>query len=334
VARLHFGLAIDFGSDTEPLDRRIDRLLPLLAEAERLGFESVSAGESYPTRGGFFHLPSPLLVLAALAPQTGLRLGTGVILLPAWNPLRLAYDTAVLDQLSNGRVFLGAGAGNPGTWQRFGAAADRLATRLDETLQALKALWRGEDGFTGDTVQVLGGIRPLPVQPGGPPIWLGGLVPRAATRAARFADGWFAASNHRLDTVIEPQARRYRDALDGGGPPLVAANRFTVVADSDAEARRVGGPAIEATLQLYAAMGGLADADGNRLPAGAERLGPQLDEALLLLGQPDTVNRRLERYAAAGVTHLQLRIGPADLAHDTMLRSVRLLGEQVLPAWR
>src|SRR2546430_400022 len=99
-SRLRFGLALDFGTERATIERLLDEYLPLIRLAEGYGFESVWLGQHLPAESGRFHLPSPLLVLAALAPQTKMTLGTGVILLPMCHPLTLAYDAAVLDQLS------------------------------------------------------------------------------------------------------------------------------------------------------------------------------------------------------------------------------------------
>lgn len=336
MARMEFGLAVDFGSDVEPLAARIARLLPLLEEAERSGFQSVSAGETYPTGPGYFHVPSPLLVLSALATHTTLGLGTGVTMLTAWHLLRLAYDAAILDQLSSGRFFLGAAPGHPFVRDRFGVSSERLGDRMDETLQALKALWSGANGFAGDLVQVEGGIRPLPLQAGGPPIWVGGLVPRAARRAAQLADGWFAATQYRLDTEIRPQIARYRTAVAAASPARTAviANRLTLVAESDEAAMRHGGAQVEALLQKYAGFRALHGAGGEKLRPGADRLLPQLERELLLFGSPDTINERVRQYAEAGVTQIQARVWPADMPIEFVRRTIRLMGEHVLPRWR
>src|SRR5262245_9765897 len=94
-----FGLALDFRSAVRTLDQQLAQYVELCRVAERYRFASVTAGEAYPVGPGMGHLPSPFLALAALAPQMGLRIGTGVTLLPGWNPLKLAYDGAVLDQI-------------------------------------------------------------------------------------------------------------------------------------------------------------------------------------------------------------------------------------------
>ena len=81
MAGLTFGVALDFGSTLRPLGQQLERQSLLLEPAERAGFEIVAAGES--GAAGTFHLPNALLVLAALAQRTRLRLCTGIALLPA-----------------------------------------------------------------------------------------------------------------------------------------------------------------------------------------------------------------------------------------------------------
>ena len=85
MPRLTFGIALDFGSKLRPLRAQLERQSALLEAAEAAGFDMVAAGES--ASPGAFHLPNALLVLAALAQRTHLRLVTGICLLPAW-PLR------------------------------------------------------------------------------------------------------------------------------------------------------------------------------------------------------------------------------------------------------
>src|SRR2546423_6870737 len=104
---MKFGFALDFATPIRTLDQQIDRYMELIRLGEQYGFDSVTAGEGYATRPDWGHVSSPLLVLAALAARTSMRLGTSVTLMPSWNPLKLAYDAAVLDQLTSGRLILG-----------------------------------------------------------------------------------------------------------------------------------------------------------------------------------------------------------------------------------
>jgi alkanesulfonate monooxygenase SsuD/methylene tetrahydromethanopterin reductase-like flavin-dependent oxidoreductase (luciferase family) len=334
---MEFGLALDLNTAQTSLDRRLDAYVPLLHLAERYGFTSVWAGETYPTAPGGTHLPSPLLALAALAPRTTtLRLGTGVTLLPAWQPLRLAYDAAVLDQLSGGRFVLGVGAANAPTWARFGVDRGTVGERMDETLAALRALWAGAPGYEGRLVSIERGIAPLPLQPGGPPIWVGGLAPRAARRAAQYGDAWTASTAYRL-ADIRAQVARYRAALTAAGEdataPTVGANRLAFLAETPEKARAEGRTYLERVLGVYARTGGLLGADGTPIPPDAPLL-EAADQEVCLVGSPETVNARLEEYARAGVTNVQLRVAPADLPSELIARTITLAGEAILPRWR
>src|SRR6516162_8151062 len=183
MARLTFGLALDFGSTRRSLQAQLERQSALLEAAEAAGFEIVAAGES--ASAGSFHLPNALLVLGALAQRTRMRLCTGIALLPAWPLWKLALDAAELDQLSGGRFILGVGLGTAALQRRGGWPANAVGETVDETLEALRALWSGAEGYTGKHVRASGALPVLPVSGGRLPIWVGGGIRRSAVRAAR-----------------------------------------------------------------------------------------------------------------------------------------------------
>jgi probable F420-dependent oxidoreductase len=122
------------------------------------------------------------------------RIGTAVLVLPQRNVLEFAKTAATLDVLSGGRLVLGIGAG----WYRdeyeaLGYGFDSRGRRLDEMLDVLRACWTGRPpAFAGSEIQVPPGVvlQPVPSQPGGPPLLVGGMSPAALRRAALRADGW------------------------------------------------------------------------------------------------------------------------------------------------
>ncbi|MEZ5412381.1 MAG: LLM class flavin-dependent oxidoreductase [Acidimicrobiales bacterium] len=326
---MDLGITLDLGHDPEPLDQRFARLAELTAHAGRLGYTMLSTGEQHPTDGDYFHLPSPFVALAALAPaaaETGMALGTGVILLPAWDPLRLAYDVAVLDQLCGGRLVLGAAGGNPPTWARFGVSPDRLADRLDQTVQALKAAWAGQD-FEGDLVGGLGPhLKPRPARPGGPPVIVGGMAGRALRRAAELGDGWFGGTNYQLSRQIVPTVERYHQRCDGAGRPRgeVLVNRLAVVVERESEVEAAAGPALD-LLRLYTRIGSARHPDGTPVTPDDIRLGSALVGDLAVIGTVAQAREQLAAYDAAGVTRLQLRVQPAGVSDDVARRTLELL---------
>jgi hypothetical protein len=89
-----------------------------------------------------------------LAQRTRLRLCTGIALLPAWPVRKLALDAAELDQLSGGRLILGAGLGTRALQTQGGWPADSIGEMADETLEALRHLWSGASTSAGKHVTV------------------------------------------------------------------------------------------------------------------------------------------------------------------------------------
>jgi alkanesulfonate monooxygenase SsuD/methylene tetrahydromethanopterin reductase-like flavin-dependent oxidoreductase (luciferase family) len=164
-------------------------------EAERLGFESLWVGERPdPAARG---IPAALLVCAVLAAATrSARIGTAVLPLPLYHPLRVAEDAATLDGLSDGRFDLGVGLGDdPEGHQGFGVPPEERASRLEEGLAVLAQALGGEVvEFAGRHFEIHGvRVVPPPVQRGGPPVFLGARAEVAVRRAARLGFGIVAA---------------------------------------------------------------------------------------------------------------------------------------------
>ena len=166
--------------------------LELVRLAEQVGFDSVWVSEHHGSSDGY--LPSLLAMLAAFAAVTErIALGTGVVLAPLHDPLRLAEDAAVVDQISNGRLRLGLGVGwREEEFRMFGIPMSERGLRTEETVEVLRRAWTGQrfsyDGraYRYEDVRV----TPPPARVGGPPIYLGGYADAAVRRAGRLADGY------------------------------------------------------------------------------------------------------------------------------------------------
>ncbi len=144
------------------------------------------------------HFGDQLAPIAALstaaAVTTNLRVGTLVFANDFRHPSVLAKEAATLDLLSDGRLEVGVGAGWMNTdYSTTGMAHDRAGVRIDrmiEAIEILRGLW-GEGAFSFDgehyTITEMDGL-PKPVQPGGPPVIVGGGGKRVLSTAARLAD--------------------------------------------------------------------------------------------------------------------------------------------------
>jgi probable F420-dependent oxidoreductase len=171
--------------------------------AERLGYDSLWAGEHVVVPSPRV-APSPMepdepildpfVALAHVAALTeGIRLGTGIVILPQRNPLVLAKQVASLDVLSGGRLILGIGVGYLEPEMRaLGVPMEGRGARADEYLAAMRSLWEDpEPAYRGRYVEFEGvDAHPRPVQR--PlPVVVGGHTRQAHRRAARVADGWY-----------------------------------------------------------------------------------------------------------------------------------------------
>lgn len=187
---------------TEPQQgANYDDLLAVAQRTEQLGFGAFFRSDHYLKMGGVSGLPGPTdawITLAGLARDTStIRLGTLVTAATFRMPGPLAIAVSGVDQMSGGRVELGLGAGwyeaehtayglpFPGLGERF--------DRLEEQLAVIHGMWNTPDGATfdhdGSHYSVVDSpALPKPVQPGGPPIIVGGGGPRRTPAlAARYA---------------------------------------------------------------------------------------------------------------------------------------------------
>jgi alkanesulfonate monooxygenase SsuD/methylene tetrahydromethanopterin reductase-like flavin-dependent oxidoreductase (luciferase family) len=187
---MQWGLRFDFrnppiaGTSTA---ERYAAALDMVEWADRLGAASITVSEHHGSDDGY--LPSSLPMLAAMAMRTErVRLRVAALIVPFHDPLRLAEDLAVVDNLASGRLDVVVAAGyNPAEFAMFDVPIKQRVRRVVETIETLRGAFTGEPfDFRGRTVRV----TPAPYQPGGPAIVLGGSSEPAARRAAHVADGF------------------------------------------------------------------------------------------------------------------------------------------------
>ena len=228
---LLFGLRFDFRNPDLAGTTHAERYAAALDMAEWadcLGSVSIAVSEHHTSPDGY--LPSPLPMLAAMAARTtNVRFMVAALIAPFYDPLRLAEDMVVLDNISKGRIdVIVAGGYVREEFAMYGVPMSERGQRVTETVATLKAAFAGEPfEFRGRTVHV----TPPPYRAGGPGIILGGSSEAAARRAARIADGF-------LPSVPEVW-RFYRDEVQqlgrpDPGPSPIAEN-LTIALATDAQ---------------------------------------------------------------------------------------------------
>ena len=166
------------GSWTEPeadaQSRIFGEMLEQVEYAEELGFDSIWIAEHHSSRYGI--CPSLMPLLTHIAARTKkIRIGAGVSVLPFYNPIFLAEESAMLDVLSHGRLDFGVGRGSADyEYGNFNIDMDTRDVRTQEALDIILGLWTQSDfSYQGEFYQVKDlTIAPSPVQKPHPPVYM------------------------------------------------------------------------------------------------------------------------------------------------------------------
>ena len=167
-------------------------------QAEELGFADVWVSEHIIVPRDRMYPPSaifwdPVLTLTwAAACTSRVGLGTSVLVLPLRHPLPLAKELATLQNLSGGRLILGAGVGwLEDEFDALGVPFRERGRRMDEGIALMRAAWTDDPvSFAGKTIPAaIDDMRILPKPEQPIPIWIGGTSEPALQRALKL-DGW------------------------------------------------------------------------------------------------------------------------------------------------
>src|SRR6516165_3015924 len=174
-------------SHPRPLQELYREFLEEAVLAEQLGFDNVWASEHHFAEDAWN--PSPITFLAAVAARTErVRVGTYVLLLPFHNPVRVAEDIAVLDNISGGRVDLPVGVGSAAEeFRTFGIPFNERLGRTFEALRIIERCFAGEEFSYKGKYYDFPNVRmtTTPVQKPGPPIWVASMGDQSVAWTAR-----------------------------------------------------------------------------------------------------------------------------------------------------
>lgn len=222
-------MKIGFGAPVSGAWATPDNLARFAQRAEQLGYSSLWTFQRLlvpadtPADPVYRSVLDPLTTLAFAAAHTRrIRLGVALINMPFMGPVLLAKQAATLDVLSGGRVELGLGVGwSPLEFTATGATSEQRGARAEEYVAVLRTLFSpGASSFDGRFYTLPPSVMaPKPVQSGGPPILLGGVVPAALRRAGRLADGWLSRSATDLNRIGESVTQVRAAAQEAGRDP-------------------------------------------------------------------------------------------------------------------
>ena len=342
----HFFYPMKFDDSRD--DQAIAECLDEAQLVEELGFHAIWIAEHYFT--GECVYGDPLVFAAALAVQTRrVAIGFGILELPLHNPVRVAMQTALLDNLSRGRIIVGTARGsnyNAFEYLGFGTDPAQGAEQMEEAERLLIAAWTTDNvDFQGKHWQVsFPSVRPRPYQRPHPPLARACINRESIVEMARI--GRPVLLRGRSINSVAADIALYRDTMAAAGfdEPAVERSldqiwvwREMHLADTDSQAMDEFLPAQH---QAYSIMQDYRQRlnppefpmsqQAPPLLADGYGAAPDADAPESLVGRPARVAEQIRSMQQAGIRNLMLTnrgLMPPAAAN----RSLQLLAEKVMP---
>jgi luciferase family oxidoreductase group 1 len=326
--------------------------LDLMRAAEDLGFDSIWPAEHHFSEYGY--CASPALSLAAIASVTNrIRLGTGVVVLPFHNPIRVAEEFALLDLMSDGRVDFGVGRGyQPTEYKGFQVDQEKSRGIFNEALEIILQAWTRERvNFKGVHFNIEDQeVRPKPLQKPHPPVWIAGITDATFAMIGKWGCNLLCAPVFGFQgKSAEGLLDQYRAALRAGGhdpaTKEVAALTMVYCAETTEQARREFGEAVMwyyRTIAKYVAPPpGQQPVKTYELYAETRKLAETvswqqlLDAGAVICGDPDyCVARIAEMERKYGFTQLLCWTRMGGLDSRKVMKSMELMQRHVIPFFK
>jgi len=297
--------------------------LEMATFADEHGARTISLSEHHGIADGF--LPSPIALMGAMAGRTSrIRIQVGALLVPLYDPVKLAEDLVVLDHVSRGRTGITAGIGyRPAEYEAFGQDWKSRGARFDECLEVMLRCWRGERfEWQGRKVHV----TPEPFTKPHPVVWIGGQSKRAARRAARLGLPYQPANNDReMVALYLSECERL-----GVAEPLVlppgTGEMFWFAEDPDRAWNEIGPHLLHEAMSYRSWQ---HDGQASTVKSEAESVEALRAEGLFKILTPDEAVARAE----ADGRHATFPLYPlcGGIPPDVAWQSVELFVRQILP---
>jgi alkanesulfonate monooxygenase SsuD/methylene tetrahydromethanopterin reductase-like flavin-dependent oxidoreductase (luciferase family) len=290
-------------------------------------------------------LSAPLTLASAIAARTKrMKIGTAVHVLPLTHPLRLAEETATVDQTSRGRFMLGAGrSGNPRSYRAYGVPYEESRERFYETLDILKLAWTEEQFSYQGKFHSFDNARavPRPYQKPHPPIRIAGASEDTFPMLGKLGYPLFVSVRSASLLGLASDLRIYRQAYDEAGHPghgEVYLRLSMHVGENDKKAIEEGEPSIMGGYRSLITR--LEGSPNRRRRAEVDEIRTISYEQVLrdkvIVGGPELVTDRLkELQEELGIDGIlfELNFGAA-IPAELMMRSLQLICEKVMPHFK
>jgi alkanesulfonate monooxygenase SsuD/methylene tetrahydromethanopterin reductase-like flavin-dependent oxidoreductase (luciferase family) len=325
----------------EPSEVVFGRGTEITQAADELGFRNMWLAEHHFSTYGY--LSRPLTYATHLANKTKrLRIGTAVIVLPLHHPLVVAEEIATVDLLSGGRLDVGLGRGYQNyEFERLGVDLSESRARWEEEVDVILLALKGKPfSYEGKYYQIPETtVFPVPIQQPHPPIWVTAQslpsVEATVRRGFNIITGGSGVPIERLREFREA-LERHLDTYKPKNPIKVGTQRFTYVAESEADARAAAEQArwnMRVTLSLRHNYSRVENGHAIPVPFDNEPTTDDILDKFSVIGTPDTCIRQIRRLRElVGITHFNASFWFGDLEQARVLRSMERFAREVMPA--
>jgi len=309
--------------------------------AEQIGFEIAWFAEHH--FSNFSLCPSPSAMATYMAGRTSrIKLGTGVMVVPLYHPLRLIEDLCVLDILSNGRAVVGLGSGyQQYEFHKFGVDLADGRDMFLETLDVFEQfIDKGVVEYSGKHLKIPATGFCLRFIQKRPAIYVAGLGNDPETQRRISQNGYVPIFTAGWSQLEELQALRNKvmasHTAAGGNPHHMpfAAQQYVYVTERRQDALKAAEAARYIRRVSSAMRANSARLDGVFLQEAPTPNEPSLDALAdrLIIGDAETVAAKLDaQFEALKPTHWTLFMALPGIPPEKTLRSMELFGSEVMP---
>lgn len=326
-------------------EEHFENLVELTQLAEAGGFSTVWIGEHHSME--YTISPSPIPQLAYLAARTKtIRLGSGTIIAPFWDPIRAAGEMALLDVISNGRAELGVARGAyQFEFDRMagGMSAAEGGTAMQELIPAVQKLWAGDYAHDGEVWKFPTSTSvPKPVQKQ-IPVWVAARSPESHEYAVANGCHVMVTPLMKGDEEVESLVEKYETAIANHPeitkrPDIMVLRHTYVHSAQEPDGWRAGAEGIQKFYRTFDAWFGnkTTPTNGFLEPSPLEKFEGREEFTVdslhktAMIGTPDEVVERLRNYESMGVTEYSFW-SDNTLSHEEKKRSLQLFIDEVVP---
>jgi len=287
------------------------------------------------------YCPYPLVIASAMAAVTSnIKIGSAGVILPLHNPVRVAEDAAMVDNISNGRFNLGVVLGyRKEEFDGIGVPMNQRPSRMEEGIDVIVKAWTEENfSFEGKRYKFDNiNVTPKPVQKPHIPIYIGAFEEPGIKRAGRLGYPLLIGPGRTMQMVRDTLNFYNEGAKEAGRSPDGIEHiliRETYVHSNSEKAKHGGNKYIIDLYKYYFTLGVKMYVRGTQLTGLDDPLFEHLAEERFIIGTPDECIHEITRYQEElGINYIACRMVFPQANHKIITECIELFGKEVIPAF-